>query len=57
MAVYTDVSPQEAEEFLTQYDIGTLNSLQGITGGVENSNFMLHTSQAKFILTLIYLSF
>lgn len=52
MAVYTDVSTEEAEEFLAQYDIGTLKSLSGITGGVENSNFMLHTSQATFILTL-----
>src|SRR5439155_1332981 len=35
-----------------QYDIGDLLSYKGIAEGVENSNFLLHTSAGYFILTL-----
>jgi len=52
MAVYTDISEDALAEFLHQYDIGTLLSYRGITEGVENSNFMLHTTAGHFILTL-----
>jgi homoserine kinase type II len=52
MAVYTDVAADELAEFLTQYDIGDLLSYKGIAEGVENSNFLLHTSAGSFILTL-----
>jgi homoserine kinase type II len=52
MAVYTDVAADELAEFLKQYDIGDLLSYKGIAEGVENSNFLLHTSHGSFILTL-----
>jgi homoserine kinase type II len=52
MAVYTDVAADELAEFLRQYDIGTVLSYKGIAEGVENSNFLLHTSQGSFFLTL-----
>ncbi len=52
MAVYTDVSESELEAFLTEYPVGTLLSYKGIAEGSENSNFLLHTSQGAFILTL-----
>jgi homoserine kinase type II len=52
MAVYTDVAADELAEFLAQYDIGELLSYKGIAEGVENSNFLLHTSRGSFILTL-----
>jgi homoserine kinase type II len=52
MAVYTDVSADELTAFLKDYDIGDLLSYKGIAEGVENSNFLLHTSKAAFILTL-----
>jgi len=52
MAVYTDVAADELAEFLTQYDIGELLSYKGIAEGVENSNFLLHTTHGSFILTL-----
>jgi homoserine kinase type II len=51
MAVYTDVAADELAEFLRQYDIGDLLSYKGIAEGVENSNFLLHTSAGYFILT------
>jgi homoserine kinase type II len=52
MAVYTDVAADELAEFLGHYDIGELLSYKGIAEGVENSNFLLHTTSGYFILTL-----
>jgi homoserine kinase type II len=52
MAVYTDVAADELADFLNHYDIGELLSYKGIAEGVENSNFLLHTSTGNFILTL-----
>jgi homoserine kinase type II len=52
MAVYTDVAADELAEFLSEYDIGERLSYKGIAEGVENSNFLLHTTSGYFILTL-----
>jgi len=52
MAVYTDVAVEELEDFLAGYDLGELLSYKGIAEGVENSNFLLHTTKGAYILTL-----
>lgn len=52
MAVYTDIQEEALKSFLLLYDIGSLSSLSGIAEGVENSNFLLKTTQGTFILTL-----
>ena len=52
MAVYTDITEDDLARFLTAYDAGTLTSYKGIAEGVENSNFLLHTTKGAFILTL-----
>ena len=52
MAVYTDVAAEDLSPFLALYDIGELLSYKGIAEGVENSNFLVHTSCGYFILTL-----
>jgi homoserine kinase type II len=52
VAVYTDVAAEELAAFLAGYDIGDLLSYKGIAEGVENSNFLVHTSRGHFILTL-----
>ncbi len=52
MAVYTDVAAEELAPFLAGYDIGDLLAYKGIAEGVENSNFLVHTSRGYFILTL-----
>lgn len=52
MAVYTDITEIELGAFLAQYDVGELLSYKGIAEGVENSNFLLHTSSGSYILTL-----
>ncbi len=48
MAVYTDVSADDLTQFLGAYDIGELLSYKGIAEGVENSNFLVHTSRRHF---------
>ena len=52
MAVYTDVGVEELETFLAGYAIGDLLAYKGIAEGVENSNFLVHTTAGNFILTL-----
>ncbi|MGB5901373.1 MAG: homoserine kinase [Xanthobacteraceae bacterium] len=52
MAVYTDVAAEELAAFLASYDIGELLSNKGIAEGVENSNFLLHTTKGSYFLTL-----
>jgi homoserine kinase type II len=52
MAVYTAIDDAALSAFLAAYDIGPALSLQGITEGVENSNFLLLTERGRFILTL-----
>lgn len=52
MAVYTHVSADDIADFITDYSVGDVISLKGIAEGVENSNYLLSTSEDKFILTL-----
>lgn len=52
MAVYTHVPAEEMARFLTRYDAGELLSAKGIAEGVENSNYLIETSEDRFILTL-----
>jgi len=52
LAVYTDITEDDLRNFLTQYDVGSLTSYKGIAEGVENSNFLLHTTKDPLILTL-----
>ena len=52
MAVYTEVTDEDLELFLSAYDLGGVLSLKGIAEGVENSNYLLRTEKGTFILTL-----
>lgn len=52
MAVYTEVSDEELEEFVAGFDIGEVVSFKGIAEGVENSNYLLQTDIGSYILTL-----
>jgi homoserine kinase type II len=52
MAVYTDVSFEELEAFLTAYDLGEPHVFKGIAEGVSNSNYYLQTAKGAYILTL-----
>jgi homoserine kinase type II len=52
MAVYTEVSDEDLNAFMAQYDLGQVTSFKGIAEGVENSNYLLRTTSGNFILTL-----
>jgi homoserine kinase type II len=52
MAVYTEVSFDEASTFLLSLKLGTLQSMEGCSGGIENTNYFVTTDQAAFVLTL-----
>lgn len=52
MAVYTEVSDDDLEQFIAGYDVGELLSYKGIAEGVENTNYIVHTTTGPFILTL-----
>ncbi|OUR77728.1 homoserine kinase [Alphaproteobacteria bacterium 46_93_T64] len=52
MAVYTEISDDDLDALLREYDIGEALSCKGIAEGVENSNFLLQTQTGFYILTL-----
>ncbi|RAK57954.1 homoserine kinase [Phenylobacterium deserti] len=52
MAVYTDITDEELETLLADFDLGAPVSFKGIAEGVENSNFLLETESGRFILTV-----
>lgn len=51
MAVYTQLSAGEIAAFLARYDVGEAQSVKGIAEGVSNSNWLVETDRAQFILT------
>ncbi len=52
MAVYTEVTDDDLSRLIASYDLGALLSYKGIAEGVENTNYVVHTSKGTFILTL-----
>ena len=52
MAVYTQVSQQDLDNFLKNYEIGSLENFNGISAGVENTNYKIRTNKGFYILTL-----
>ncbi len=53
MAVYTQITTEELKSMLAKFDVGDLQSFEGIAEGVENSNYLITTTTAKYVLTLI----
>ena len=52
MAVYTEVSFDEASIFLKSLRLGTLQTMEGCSGGIENTNYFVTTDHGAFVLTL-----
>lgn len=52
MAVYTEVAFAQADTFLQSLKLGTLQHMEGCSGGIENTNYFVTTDQAPMVLTL-----
>lgn len=56
MAVYTEVSLEQAQKLADQLQLGPVLALDGIQGGIENTNYFLTTGEASapqhWVLTL-----
>jgi len=52
MSVYTELSHADIAAILGAYELGALQSFQGIAAGIENSNFFVDTDQGHYVLTI-----
>lgn len=52
MSVYTIIEENELKDFLSNYNVGELDSFQGISDGIENTNYFVDTDEGRFVLTI-----
>lgn len=52
MAVYTEVTLEQAQALCSRLNLGQVQSLRGITGGIENTNYFVDTERGEFVLTV-----
>ncbi len=52
MAVFTNVTEEDARELLARFSIGDFVALKPISSGIENTNYFLSTTQGEWVLTL-----
>jgi homoserine kinase type II len=52
MAVFTEVTPDEAQRLLNELHLGRLSELRGIEGGIENTNYFASTREGRYVLTV-----
>ena len=52
MAVFTEVTLEAASDLFAQLNVGKLQQLRGIAGGIENTNYFATTDQGEYVLTL-----
>jgi homoserine kinase type II len=52
MAVYTEVSFEQADAFVQGLGRGRVSALHGISAGIENTNYFVSTDQGEWVLTL-----
>lgn len=52
MAVYTEVDEDTAGALLRKLDAGRLVSMRGAPGGIENTNYFVHTDTGSWVLTV-----
>ena len=52
MAVFTKVSTDEAAALTLKLGTGELRAIEGISAGIENTNYFVSTDQGEWVLTL-----
>ena len=52
MAVYTHIGAEDMAVLIADFKVGDLVSAKGIAEGVENSNYLIDTTQGRYILTV-----
>ncbi|MFM8900621.1 MAG: homoserine kinase [Burkholderiales bacterium] len=52
MAVFTEVSFDQAAELLERLNLGPLQTFKGIPAGIENTNYFADTSKGRYVLTV-----
>jgi homoserine kinase type II len=52
MSVYTTIEEKELKAFLSNYDVGQLENYQGISDGIENTNYFVNATSGSFVLTI-----
>ena len=52
MAVFTPVTVADLTPWIDQFPLGRVLAVDGISSGIENSNFFLTTETGEFILTI-----
>ena len=52
MSVYTPVTAEELEAWLTRYAVGALVAQSPIAAGIENTNYFVTTTKGRYVLTL-----
>ena len=52
MAVYTPLTTRQLAGLIAHYDVGDLVSAKGIAEGISNSNWLIETTRARFVLTM-----
>jgi homoserine kinase type II len=52
MSVYTAVTADDLDAWLTRYTVGALTEHSPIAAGIENTNYFVTTERGRFVLTL-----
>lgn len=52
MSVYTTVTEDELCVYLAEFDAGELVAFEGISAGIENTNYFVDTTRGHYVLTL-----
>lgn len=52
MSVYTRIEPDQLRAFLADYAVGELESYEGISEGITNTNYFVDTTLGRWVLTV-----
>jgi homoserine kinase type II len=52
MSVYTPVTAEDLDAWLTRYAVGGVAEMQPIASGIENTNYFVTTTKGRYVLTL-----